>query len=144
MSRKKKSTVGERTWTIRELSKEFGVTPRSIRFYEEKDLISPGRTEGDQRVFSARDRTRLKLILRGKRFGLSLEQVADILGAYYATDKDEAEQIRKAHDYLGKALEDLGERKQQIEGMMQELLLILGGMKTRLAQLQDAPKGEPY
>jgi ABC-type transporter Mla subunit MlaD len=57
---------------------------------------------------------------------------------------DEAEQIRKALDYLGKALEDLNERKQDIERMTQDLLLILGGMKTRLAQLQGTPKGQPY
>lgn len=135
--------VDEPTWTISELAKEFEVTPRSIRFYEEKQLINPLRTEGDQRLFTRRDRTRLKLILRGKRFGLSLDQISDILGVY-STDMDEAEQIRKALDYLGKALDDLGQRKQDIERMMQDLLLILGGMRTRLAQLEAAPKGRPY
>jgi DNA-binding transcriptional MerR regulator len=133
----------EPTWTISELAKEFETTPRSIRFYEEKELISPLRTEGDQRLFTRRDRTRLKLILRGKRFGLSLDQISDILGVY-STDMDEAEQIRKALEYLGKALDDLGQRKQDIERMMQDLLLILGGMRTRLAQLEAAPKGRPY
>jgi DNA-binding transcriptional MerR regulator len=131
------------TWTISELAREFATTPRSIRFYEEKELISPLRTEGDQRVFTRRDRTRLKLILRGKRFGLSLDQISDILGAY-STDMDEAEQIRKALDHLGHALQDLGERKHDLEMMMQELLMILGGMRTRLAQLDAAPKGRPY
>ena len=133
----------DRTWTISELAREFGTTPRSIRFYEEKALISPARTEGDQRVFSRRDRTRLKLILRGKRFGLSLDQISDILGAS-STDMEEAEQIHKALKHLGRALEDLGERKQELELMMQDLLLILGGMRTRLAQLEASPKGRPY
>lgn len=132
-----------RTWTISELAKEFGITPRSIRFYEEKELISPLRTEGDQRIFTRRDRTRLKLIVRGKRFGLSLDQIYDILGVY-STDMAEVEQIRKALTYLGQAMEDLGERKHELELMMRELLLILGGMKTRLAQLEgDSPQG-PY
>lgn len=133
----------EPTWTISELAKEFDTTPRSIRFYEEKKLISPLRTDGDQRSFTRRDRTRLKLILRGKRFGLSLDQISDILGVY-STDMDEAEQIRKALTHLGNALEDLGERRQDLELMMRELLMILGGMKTRLAQLDAAPKGQPY
>jgi DNA-binding transcriptional MerR regulator len=133
----------DRTWSISELAKEFDITPRSIRFYEEKQLISPLRTDGDQRLFTRRDRTRLKLILRGKRFGLSLDQVSDILGVY-STDMDEAEQIRKALTYLGRALDDLADRKQDLELMMRELLLILGGMKTRLAQLDAAPKGRPY
>jgi len=133
----------EQTWTISELAREFEITPRSIRFYEEKDLISPLRTEGDQRLFTRRDRTRLKLILRGKRFGLSLDQISDILGVY-STDMDEAEQIRKALNHLGQALEDLGDRKRDLELMMQELLMILGGMRTRLAQLDAAPKGRPY
>ena len=133
----------DRTWTISELAREFNTTPRSIRFYEEKELISPERTEGDQRVFSRRDRTRLKLIVRGKRFGLSLDQISDILGVY-STDMDEAVQIRRALKHLGRSLEDLGERKQDLELMMQELLMILGGMRTRLAQLDSAPKGQPY
>jgi DNA-binding transcriptional MerR regulator len=135
-----------RTWSISELSKEFGITPRSIRFYEEKGLIAPSRTEGEQRLFTRHDRTRLKLILRGKRFGLSLDMIADILGLD-ATDMDEHDQIRKALNYLGKALEDLGERKKDIEAMERDLLLILGGMKTRLAQLEhkEAEKeGKPY
>lgn len=133
----------KRTWTISELAKEFGITPRSIRFYEEKELISPLRTDGDQRVFTRRDRTRLKLIVRGKRFGLSLDQIYDILGVY-STDMAEVEQIRKALTYLGQAMEDLGERKSELELMMRELLLILGGMKTRLAQLEGDSQQGPY
>lgn len=134
--------VSDRTWSISELSKEFEVTTRSIRFYEEKGLLSPDRTEGEQRLFSRRERTRLKLILRGKRFGLSLDKISDILGLD-DTDMDEEDQIRKALSYLGKALDDLGERKRDIELMERDLLLILGGMKTRLAQLEDdeAPSG---
>jgi len=133
----------KRTWTISELAKEFGITPRSIRFYEEKELISPLRTDGDQRVFTRRDRTRLKLIVRGKRFGLSLDQIYDILGVY-STDMAEVEQIRKALTYLGQAMEDLAERKHELELMMRELLLILGGMKTRLAQLEGDSQQGPY
>jgi DNA-binding transcriptional MerR regulator len=125
----------DKIWTISELSKEFDITPRSIRFYEEKGLLAPNRTEGEKRLFTRRDRTRLKLILRGKRFGLSLDKVSDILGLG-DTDMDEADQINKALSHLGKALDDLGERKSDIDAMERDLLMILGGMKSRLDQLK--------
>ncbi|MBI5016092.1 MAG: MerR family transcriptional regulator [Deltaproteobacteria bacterium] len=133
----------EGTWTIRELAKEFGITLRSIRFYEEKGLLSPQRTEGEYRLFDRRDRRRLKLILRGKRFGLSLDEIADILGVA-STDMDEADQIRKALAHLEKALTDLAERKQEIEAMQRDLLQYVGGMRTRLAQLEESGRGQPY
>ncbi len=68
-------------YTIRELAEEFDVTTRTLRFYEEKGLLSPTRS-GQTRVYDAADRTRLKLILRGKRLGLSLEESAQIILMY--------------------------------------------------------------
>jgi DNA-binding transcriptional MerR regulator len=68
-------------YSIRELAEEFDVTTRTLRFYEEKGLLSPNRS-GSTRVYSVADRTRLKLILRGKRLGLSLEQSAEIILMY--------------------------------------------------------------
>ena len=67
------------TFTISELAKEFGVTTRTIRFYEDQGLLSPKR-EGTNRVFSARDRVRLKLALRGKRLGFSLAEIREQIG----------------------------------------------------------------
>ncbi|MHB8763433.1 MAG: MerR family transcriptional regulator [Deferrisomatales bacterium] len=133
----------DRTWSISELAKEFGITTRSIRFYEEKALLTPTRTEGEYRQFDRRERTRLKLILRGKRFGLSLDQISDILGVA-STDMDEEEQIRKALLHLEKVLDDLAERKKDIEAMQRDLLQYVGGMRTRLAQLDGSGKGQPY
>lgn len=132
-----------KTWGIRELADELGITPRSIRFYEEKGLLVPKRTEGEHRLFDRRDRTRLKLILRGKRFGLTLDQIADILGLA-ATDMDEEEQIRKALLHLEKVLDDLAERKKDIEAMQRDLLQYVGGMRTRLAQITGSGRGQPY
>jgi DNA-binding transcriptional MerR regulator len=63
-------------YSISDLSSEFGITNRSIRFYEEKGLIQPDRTTGNQRRYSPKDRVRLKLILRGKRFGYTLDEIA--------------------------------------------------------------------
>ena len=68
-------------YSIRELAKEFDVTTRTLRFYEEKGLLNPNRS-GSTRVYTAADRTRLKLILRGKRLGLSLDQSAEIILMY--------------------------------------------------------------
>lgn len=69
------------TYSISQLSQEFGITTRSIRFYEEKGLLSPARS-GQQRIFDSRDRVRLELILRGKRAGLSLQESSEILDMY--------------------------------------------------------------
>ena len=75
----------ERTFTIRQLCVEFKVTPRALRFYEDKGLLSPAR-EGLNRVYNHRDRARLILILRGKRVGLSLQEIREILDLYKIDD----------------------------------------------------------
>ncbi len=130
-------------WSISELAEELGTTKRSIRFYEEKGLLTPRRSGGEHRLFDKRDRTRLKLILRGKRFGLTLDEIYDILGVA-STDMDESGQIKKALGYLEKALADLAERKKDIEAMQRDLLQYVGGMKTRLAQLEKSGGGNAY
>lgn len=71
----------ELTYSIGELAKEFDITPRSIRFYEEQDLISPERT-GQTRIYCNKDRVRLKLILRGKRLGFSLAEIKNLFELY--------------------------------------------------------------
>ena len=133
----------EKSWTISQLAEEFDITTRSIRFYEEKGLLNPQRTDGDYRLFDRRDRTRLKLILRGKRFGLTLEEIADIIGSADA-DMNEADQVRKALVHFEKVLEDLASRKREVEAMERDLLQYVGGMRTRLAQLEKRPEGAPY
>ena len=76
-----RSNVAQQTYTISELAKEFGVTTRTIRFYEEKGYIHPQR-EGNKRLFSAADRVRIQLILRGKRIGLSLQECVEVIDMY--------------------------------------------------------------
>ncbi len=83
--------MAHRTYTIGELCAEFAVTPRTLRFYEYKELLAPVR-EGQRRLFSQRDRARLKLILRGKRFGFSLDEMKDLLDLYSA-DKTQVTQL---------------------------------------------------
>jgi DNA-binding transcriptional MerR regulator len=83
----------EDTTTIREMCEAFDVTPRTLRFYESKELLFPIR-EGQKRLFTKRDRARLKLILRGKRFGFSLEEIRQLLDLY---NRDDTQQIQLEH-----------------------------------------------
>lgn len=76
--------MGERTWSIGELAAEFDTTLRTIRFYEDQGLITPERA-GTTRVFHDRDRVRLQLVLRGKRLGFTLAEIAHVLGLYDET-----------------------------------------------------------
>ena len=81
----------DKTYTISELAKEFGVTTRTIRFYEEKGLISP-RREGQKRLYTTADRVRIKLILRGKRIGMTLQECVDFIDMY-DPEHNNAEQL---------------------------------------------------
>lgn len=79
--------------TIREMCDHFGVTARTLRFYEQKELLSPIR-EGQKRLFTRRDRARLKLILRGKRFGFPLEEIRQLLDLYDVGDQQQTQYTR--------------------------------------------------
>jgi DNA-binding transcriptional MerR regulator len=87
-------TKTERTYTISQLAREFKVTPRALRFYEDKGLMTPKR-EGLNRVYSHKDRARLQLILRGKRVGLSLIEIKEILDLYKVDQRAQAQTALK-------------------------------------------------
>lgn len=116
------------TWSITELSQEFDLTPRSIRFYEDMGLITPVR-EGQRRVYGARERTRLRLILRGKRLGFSLGEIRDILDMYDVTG--EAAQLRH---FLVK----IRERRAQLHQQQEDIAVILGELEAIEAQCAEA------
>lgn len=116
------------TWSITELSQEFDVTPRAIRFYEDMGLISPVR-EGQRRIYGARDRTRLKLILRGKRLGFSLEEIREIIDMYDVTG--EAAQLRHL-------LEKLRQRRAQLRQQQDDIVAILGELDAIESQCEKA------
>lgn len=103
------------TYTIGDLAREFDLTTRAMRFYEDMGLLRPERTGpgGRSRVYSARDRTRLKLTLRAKRLGLSLTQAKEIIDLY-DSPRDTGAQLRKF-------LEVLAQHRQQLEAQMQDL-----------------------
>jgi DNA-binding transcriptional MerR regulator len=114
-----------RTYSIGRLCAEFGVTPRTLRFYEYKELLAPVR-EGQRRLFSQRDRARLKLILRGKRFGFSLNELKDLLDLY---DTD-ATQVTQ----LSATLEAARRHHAELTAKRDELTLALADME---AQMRD-------
>lgn len=97
-------TKHERTYTISQLAREFEVTPRALRFYEDKGLLTP-RRDGLNRVYSHRDRARLQLILRGKRVGLSLIEIKEILDLYKVDQRAQAQTALKKYKQRIVALE---------------------------------------
>jgi len=123
----------EDTITIREMCDAFDVTPRTLRFYESKELLFPIR-DGQKRLFTKRDRARLKLILRGKRFGFSLEEIRQLLDLYHIGDqqhtqlsrtceiaRDRLADMQQRQDELGRAIDDLKDQLKWGEKMLSSI-----------------------
>lgn len=123
------------SYTISQLAAEFDVSARTIRFYEEKGLLAPRRTQGNQRLYGRRDRTRLRLILRGKRFGYRLEEIAEMIGLD-EVDPDEAAQIRKSLAFGERKLGEIHERMRELKLMEEDLRSVAAKLRRRLAQLE--------
>lgn len=109
----------DRTYSITELCKEFEVTPRTLRFYEQKGLLSPAR-RGWTRLFSYRDRARLKLILRGKKVGFSLEEIKELLDLYSLRD-GQLTQLRVASTKMRERLEALEVQRVELDEAILDL-----------------------
>jgi DNA-binding transcriptional MerR regulator len=107
------------TLSIRQMCDAYDVTPRTLRFYEAKELLFPIR-EGQKRLFTKRDRARLKLILRGKRFGFSLEEIRQLLDLYHLEGGQEA-QLAQSYELAKKHLADMQAQKAELEEAMKEL-----------------------
>lgn len=127
------------TYTISDLAKEFDLTTRAMRFYEDMGLLQPERTgpAGRNRIYSARDRTRLRLTLRAKRLGLSLSEAKDIIDVY-DSPRDTGAQLRKF-------LEVLGQHRQQLEDRMADLQMNLDEVReheNEARQLLDKVDGK--
>ena len=107
------------TMNIRDMCEAFDVTPRTLRFYEGKELLFPVR-EGQRRLFTKRDRARLKLILRGKRFGFSLEEIRQLLDLYHMGDS-QLTQLSKTLETAKRHLSDMEAQRRELEEAIGEL-----------------------
>ena len=105
--------------TIREMCDLFDVTPRTLRFYEAKELIAPIR-EGQKRLYTKRDRARLKLILRGKKFGFSLEEIRQLLEMYYMQDQQQT-QMTKTYELSQVRLQELKRQREELDQTIEDL-----------------------
>ena len=109
----------DRTMTIREMCDTYDVTPRTLRFYEAKELLFPIR-EGQKRLFTKRDRARLKLILRGKRFGFSLEEIRQLLDLYHMGDQQQTQLVR-TYEIAQQRLTDMETQRDELNQAIDEL-----------------------
>lgn len=125
-------SVEKRTYSISELAREFGVTPRALRFYEDKGLLQPDR-DGLNRVYSNRDRARLKLILSGRKVGFSLNDIREILDLYDLGDNQRA-QIRAAYKKHLEQIEVLKQQRLEIDEAIVTLEKGISWMEERLAK----------
>jgi len=134
-------TTTQDTFTITELSREYGVTARAIRFYEDKGLLAP-RRNGQQRIFSQRDRARLKLILQGKRVGFSLNEIGEMLDLYDLGDRRET-QLRHTREKFTKQIVDLEQQREDLEAALEELKKGVDLVDRRLIELEQEKKDNP-
>jgi len=124
-------------FTITQLSREFDVTTRTIRFYEDEGLIAPER-RGQARIYGPRDRVRLRLILRGKRLGFSLSEIKEILDLY-DREPGEAGQLRHFLAKIAERRAQLRQQREDIDVTLAELATVEARCDERLAALEGSP-----
>jgi DNA-binding transcriptional MerR regulator len=117
-------------FSISDLAREFDVTPRAIRFYEDQGLLAP-RREGQKRIYTPRDRTRLKLTLRGKRLGLTLSEIRELIDMY-EPGRDERPQLERFLAVLEAHKASLVQQREDIEAQLSELQAFEKKVKKRL------------
>ena len=133
-----------RTYSIRHLCREFGATARALRFYEDKGLLTPAR-KGQTRVYDARDRARLKLILRGRRIGFTLQEIQEMLDLYDRKDHN-AHQMAVALRRHRAQIEALKQQRDDIEGAIQTAEDACAWMEQQLGEHRPdlLPGAEEY
>ncbi|WP_226779401.1 MerR family transcriptional regulator [Oceaniglobus trochenteri] len=124
----------KQTMTIREMCDAFNVTPRTLRFYEAKELLFPIR-DGQKRLFTHRDRARLTLILRGKRFGFSLEEIRQLLDLYNADDQ-QVTQLSRTYEIAKSRLAEMEQQRAELDEAIADLKKQLDWGADRLASLR--------
>lgn len=126
-------------YTISELAEELDISTRTIRYYEEIGLLSPQRTPGNHRIFTKKDRARLKIILRGKRLGFTLEEIKQILDMY---EVSEPEQIRLTLKLADEKLKQIEDRLHDLKILKEELLDLMERLSRRLNELESVKNSD--
>ncbi|AKS38519.1 MerR family transcriptional regulator [Anoxybacillus gonensis] len=124
-------------YTISQLAEQFDVSTRTIRYYEERGLISPIRNESGQRLYTKKDRAVLKLILRGKRFGFSLDEIHEMI-SLFDNDRTGRKQLEKTIAYGEQKLKEVTERIEDLMQLKQEMESILTDFRERLKKLEGS------
>ena len=124
------------TFAISDLAREFDITPRTIRFWEDQGILAPQR-EGNKRIFTRRDRARLKMALRGKRLGLTLAEIKDLIGMYNSTE-DETPQLIKCLSVMEKRRQALEQQREDIEAVLAEIGQFEALCQQELTRRQEA------
>jgi DNA-binding transcriptional MerR regulator len=130
--------MSEELMTIRRMCDAFDVTPRTLRFYEAKELLFPIR-EGQKRLFTRRDRARLKLILRGKRFGFSLEEIRQLLNLYDMGDQQHT-QLSRTYEIAQERLADMERQREELDEAIADLKDQLKWGEKMLASMKQQNK----
>lgn len=125
----------DKLYGISDLASEFNVTTRTIRYYEEKGLLSPTR-QGVQRIYTVSDRTKLKLILRGKRLGLSLDESAEIVLMYGSPEKNR-KQLEKLIEQISLKRKELKRQKDDLESLLMDLDGVEKKCRVALAEFNN-------
>lgn len=124
--------------TIRQMCDAFDVTARTLRFYEAKELLAPVR-EGQKRLFTKRDRARLKLILRGKRFGFALEEIRQLLDLYDMGDQQQT-QLTRTYEVAQKHLDALKNQRAELDEAIDDLTEQLDWAANAIADFENGTK----
>ncbi|GGB58499.1 MerR family transcriptional regulator [Roseibium aquae] len=127
----------QRLYTITQLTQEFDITTRTLRFYEAQGLVTPQR-RGRQRLYNPADRTRIKLILRGKRLGFSLAEIREII-EMYGKAPGEAGQLKLLMEKITARRAELLEKRNDIEVSLAELDQVEAGARARMAEIGYVP-----
>ena len=122
----------KKIYSISDLASEFGITTRTIRFYEEKGYLSPKR-EGTRRIYSAPDRTSLRLILRGKRLGLTLDETADLI-KMYGSPRNNSKQLKSFIVRISEKRVELENKQRDLELMLSDLQSVEDKCQLALAE----------
>ncbi|OZU88185.1 MerR family transcriptional regulator [Virgibacillus indicus] len=125
----------EETYSISELAAYFGIATRTIRYYEELGLIHPRRSEGGQRIFSKKERIRLQLVFRGKKYGFSLEEIREMI-QLFDQDPSGKQQLQKTIEYGTGKIGEVSKRIDEMKNLRSEMEYLIMDFKVRLDELE--------